>query len=773
MANIAHLEGANVYFLLDRDTGRIVGFKDGNNQDQLLETSSEDFSAQITQLANTTNAAIAQAVQSVGNRAGTAQYGNTPASNVAFAGDNMTMEQFRVYVDTRFASVGTNDPSVTTDPSLGGTVGVGNLLTVTRGTVVNGSGGAHLDVLTWYFIAPVTGVVTVVFAETIPSASTPTQFLQQASHIGGTIYVIQQAKDTVTTKLSNAKTTNVKGPVTGTAPTNTGAQPSISGSAVSGSALNVDVGVWTGALNFVVQLYADGVPYKAASAKAATNPVPMGNSDDSVVGKVVTARVTAYSSLDVPSATAVLTSNSITVTGAAPAVVNTAVPVWQATINFGTLANGNTPGTWTGPISATRSYEYYIGVPDGTPDFGPQALFQHTPRAPAVVGNTLYVIERVYDQATGTIEVGNAVSLGKVISAALATFQAQLTTEGAAGYAWTQSQQITQATVATLANGTQPWKLDPTTPFSPVLPAGLTGSISGSSLIITGTPSVSSSSTAYTANFKDSAGSPASASVTFSASVAVAGVTPLARKVPVVWDGLNQGQSWNDANPPTILGPDGQPRVQKNADGTYTFITKNGDPNDFGYNRSEFSWSGVDNIRPANDYWFAFAVKPEIWTTDGGAQGFFQIHQTDDAGESDDGPTLLLYTYLNTLVVSNAWQPTAIATPNQRYPALTGDATCPPTGVYTRFVIHYRPGFLSSHLPRLEIWRNGNQILNDSALNCSNNVAADWNKQGVYKFGPAYGSNNTRQIRQSPIYFGVGTNLKANADASLAGYPIS
>ena len=41
----------------------------------------------------------------------------------------------------------------------------------------------------------------------------------------------------------------------------------------------------------------------------------MGNSDNTVVGKALTARVTAYSSLDVPSATAIVTSNSITVTG--------------------------------------------------------------------------------------------------------------------------------------------------------------------------------------------------------------------------------------------------------------------------------------------------------------------------------------------------------------------------------------------------------------------------------------------------------------------------
>ena len=439
--------------------------------------------------------------------------GNDPAGNVVFVADEITLEQWRDSVESRFASGGASDPIVTSDPSIAGTAAIGTSLVLTRGSVTNGSGAAHQDVLTWWFLSNAVGATPqVLFTETIDSAVTPSTFPKQVAQLNGTIYATQQAKDTVSQRLSNTKASNTIGPITGAAPTNSVA-PTISGSAAAGSALTVNVQTWSGA-TFIVQLYADGVPYGSPSAKSASTTVSMGNSDNSIVGKALTARITAYSSLDVPSATAVLTSNSITVTGAAPAVANTAPPAWPATINFGTKAVG-TIGTWTGSIHAVRSYEYYIGVPDSTPDFGPQSLFEHTPRSPAVAGNTLYVIERVYDAATGTIEVGSAVSAGKVISAAIATFAAALTTEGAAGYPWTQSSAISQANIATLSGGTQPWKLDPTTPFSPALPAGISVSISGANVIATGTPSAVSSSTAYTINFKDSAGSPASASITF------------------------------------------------------------------------------------------------------------------------------------------------------------------------------------------------------------------------------------------------------------------
>lgn len=752
---------------------------------------------------DTVNQLVAAGVNTAQNRA--LEYGNMPMNNAVFT-DGMTGEQFRIYVDTRFASVGTNDPVVTTDPALGGTVGVGNVLTVTRGSVTNGSGGAHQDVLTWYFIAPTTGLVTVLFTETIPSANTPSTFTQAAVHIGGTVYVIQQAKDTVTTKLSNARTSNVKGPVTGTAPTNTGTVPSISGSAPSGSALQVDVGVWTGALNYVVQLYADGVPYGSPSAKAATNPVAMGNSDNSVVGKAVTAKVTAYSSLDVPSASAIATSNSITVTGVAPPITNTSLPLWPATINYGTAATG-TPGGWSAAVNAIRSYSYYIGsIHADPPDFGPQQLFTHTPRLPAVPGNTLFVVETVYDVATGLTIVGTAASAGKVISAALATFAATLTSAGQAGYAWTQSSAITQTTIATLANGTSPYILDPTTPFSPALPAGISISISGTNVIATGTPTTVSSSTAYTVNFKDSAGSPASASITFSASVAAAGATAASSMSYPVPTDMSPSSSPSYGPTGTLTGSSSTPSnirlastVDPNGSGQQCWLhrvvkaewgTGQGQTNV----RAEKVWLDVGyNMSAATDYWFGGAYYPIVaeWpTATGNTDDDFLIMQIHTQNIGNSAPVVGLYfsqgggtkiwkTAYN--ATSGGGTPTLITS----YPmnASAGQPGGPPSrGAWNKWICHVRPGWVAGQGPVFQVWEaigNGSYTkVIDATIPIDYNYGGgsgatfgSYPRYGIYKStGTNWTTGNSIAAYFTTEYQAVATNAFANMVASLAGF---
>ena len=717
---------------------------------------------------------------------------NDPAANIVFSGDSLTLEQWRAQVDSR-GTAGTNDPTVDTAPSLAGTVGVGNVLTLTRGTVTNGSGGAHLDVLSWYFIAPTTGLVTLLFAETIPSANTPATVTQQAPQVGGTIYVIQQAKDTVTQKLSNARTSNVKGPVTGTAPTNTGTAPAISGSAPSGSAISVNVGVWTAAASYVVQLYADGVPFGSPSTKSATNPVAMGNSDNTVVGKALTARVTAYSSLDVPSATAIVTSNSITVTGTAPAITNTSAVAFPATINFGTAAN-LTIGTYSAPVNATRAYEIYIGVPDSTPDFGPQPIAIHTPRSPAVVGNTLYVIERVYDLATGLTEVANSLSAGKVISAALATFAAALTTEGSGGYSWTQSSPITQATVATLSGGTQPWVLDPTTPFSPALPAGLTASISGSSLVIAGTPSVVSSATAYTANFKDSAGTPASASVTFNALVAAAGVTPATALIPANVSAYGRDETWTGQ---TITGSDSAIRIQRlsNYRGTgkvgYVRRGKQGDPLLFNGVRSEhdlFTGVGANVSARGVDVWYGADFFPYVgeWvgdTNDGSDQGiWFQIHQASTSLIAN-GPTFALkWNAVDNSMRCEGNYGTGSTQNNSRDIANAGQDTNLVAGQHNRIIVHLRFGEDTSYAPRIEVWHAVGagayvkrfDVSGVSALMSGPASGGEIARIGMYKWSSTSwsGGITSRAFDTSELFAGVGTNLFNEIAAALASFAV-
>lgn len=702
--------------------------------------------------------------------------GNDPAGNVVFVADEITLEQWRDSVESRFASGGASDPIVTSDPSIAGTAAIGTSLVLTRGSVTNGSGAAHQDVLTWWFLSNAVGATPqVLFTETIDSAVTPSTFPKQVAQLNGTIYATQQAKDTVSQRLSNTKASNTIGPITGAAPTNSVA-PTISGSAAAGSALTVNVQTWSGAATFIVQLYADGVPYGSPSAKSASTTVSMGNSDNSIVGKALTARITAYSSLDVPSATAVLTSNSITVTGAAPAVANTAPPAWPATINFGTKAVG-TIGTWTGSIHAVRSYEYYIGVPDSTPDFGPQSLFEHTPRSPAVAGNTLYVIERVYDAATGTIEVGSAVSAGKVISAAIATFAAALTTEGAAGYPWTQSSAISQANIATLSGGTQPWKLDPTTPFSPALPAGISVSISGANVIATGTPSAVSSSTAYTINFKDSAGSPASASITFTASVAAAsGVVPL----PIV-------------TPSSHLALNGT--VAVSGAGYKYRITDPNYPGDVESRSEHYAFNDADanDLQPGNDYWsaYSFAEDSVEYTRPSTGDDEMVVKQIHTRGQGATQPDKVMWLHRQTssLRFSRSYNTKAYSTwANQGGANPDVEATVheysepiPPPGTTYYFIERYRPGYTTAHAPAWEVWISRDnratyqKIVNRTAATDFNtyNVAGSgfggsYERIGPYKYNGSKWNSAAIAMKFSKFAFKKGTNLYAEAVAYLA-----
>lgn len=698
--------------------------------------------------------------------------GNDPAGNVVFVADEITLEQWRDSVESRFASGGASDPIVTSDPSIAGTAAIGTSLVLTRGSVTNGSGAAHQDVLTWWFLSNAVGATPqVLFTETIDSAVTPSTFPKQVAHLNGTIYATQQAKDTVSQRLSNTKASNTIGPITGAAPTLSVA-PSLSpsGSQASGTTITWDRGSATGASTYDVLIKAGGATITTISRTAsATGTFVLG---DAYVGLVMTADAIPYSALDVPGALMVC-SNSVTVTGVAPTLVQVSPPALQNPAHIdeqGTL----TEATWNFvPDSIIHNF-YYNGSSTAYRLANTGLLF--TPRSSeGLVAAGTVIMESIPTYLGVTYPAYR--SAPRTLSATPATFAASLTAEGLAGYAWTQSSAISQATIGTLVGGTQPWKLDTVTPFSPALPAGITVSIVGSSVIATGTPGAVSSSTPYTINFKDSAGSPASASITFTASVAAAsGVVPL----PIV-------------TPSSHLALNGT--VAVSGAGYKYRITDPNYPGDVESRSEHYAFSDADanDLQPGNDYWSAYsfaedAVEYTRPSTGDDEMVVKQIH-TRGQGATQPDKVMWLHRQTSSLRFSRSYNTKAYSTwANQGGANPDVEATVheysepiPPPGTTYYFIERYRPGYTTAHTPAWEVWISRDnratyqKIVNRTAATDFNtyNVAGSgfggsYERIGPYKYNGSKWNSAAIAMKFSKFAFKKGTNLYAEAVAYLA-----
>lgn len=698
--------------------------------------------------------------------------GNDAAGNVVFATDEITLEQWRDSVESRFASGGASDPIVTSDPSIAGTAAIGTSLVLTRGSVTNGSGAAHQDVLTWWFLSNAVGATPqVLFTETIDSAVTPSTFPKQVAQLNGTIYATQQAKDTVSQRLSNTKASNTIGPITGAAPTLSVA-PSLSpsGSQASGTTITWDRGSATGASTYDVLIKAGGATITTISRTAsATGTFVLG---DAYVGLVMTADAIPYSALDVPGALMVC-SNSVTVTGVAPTLVQVSPPALQNPAHIdeqGTL----TEATWNFvPDSIIHNF-YYNGSSTAYRLANTGLLF--TPRSSeGLVAAGTVIMESIPTYLGVTYPAYR--SAPRTLSATPATFAASLTAEGLAGYAWTQSSAISQATIGTLVGGTQPWKLDTVTPFSPALPAGITVSIVGSSVIATGTPGAVSSSTPYTINFKDSAGSPASASITFTASVAAAsGVVPL----PIV-------------TPSSHLALNGT--VAVSGAGYKYRITDPNYPGDVESRSEHYAFSDADanDLQPGNDYWSAYsfaedAVEYTRPSTGDDEMVVKQIH-TRGQGATQPDKVMWLHRQTSSLRFSRSYNTKAYSTwANQGGANPDVEATVheysepiPPPGTTYYFIERYRPGYTTAHAPAWEVWISRDnratyqKIVNRTAATDFNtyNVAGSgfggsYERIGPYKYNGSTWNSAAIAMKFSKFAFKKGTNLYAEAVAYLA-----
>lgn len=215
----------------------------------------------------------------------------------------------------------------------------------------------------------------------------------------------------------------------------------------------------------------------------------------------------------------------------------------------------------------------------------------------------------------------------------------------------------------------------------------------------------------------------------------------------------------------TFTGSDGLVRIRTNDDGTTECRTVQGDEKLWSGNRCELGWSGKMAMNPGADYWFAFAFKPLAWG--GGRQIFWQVHQDSGTQPSGcNGPTLELQLANGALQINSTTGSSSVWTCN---PLLNSTAFAPAIGKWSRFVVHFRPGYLASQSPMTQVWKDDVLVYASTNINTQPS-ANDYPKYGIYKWDDAWSGVNQRAAQFSPLFYGQGADLKANADASVAGF---
>lgn len=724
------------------------------------------------------------------------QYGNMPAANASvqsgpYAG--MTVEAALTAINVALSTPGASAPANTVQPAAAtGTATVGSLQTASTGTWT----GASTYLYRWYQQNATTGARTL-----IPGATSSTYTAQSADYGFKLIYDVAGVSATPGIPVSGYVFASAATSTIGsTLATNTGAVPSITGSAVAGSTLSLAMGGWTGAANgWSAQWYVGGVAYGSPTAISLTTPITF-VTDNTMVSKSVGAIVFGYNAFNVPSASPGITATgSVTVTGAVPAVANTVPPAWPATVYLEVQAT-LTPGTWTGTINTgtgSRVYDFYRnGTAAGNLVRAGNTIALFTPRASegVLVGDTLYMIEKVTETATGT--VFQQVSAGKTVTATPATLTAATANTG---LSWTAGTAISAVIPVTATGGTTPY----TYSVSPALPSGV--SLNSTTGQLTGTPTSASSLTTYTITVTDAVA--ATSPATFTASVAAAGASPLGLAgLPVV----------TELAPYSIGFYNGTSTITQGGNVLRQYVA---DPGASGINthlyrimrsdwavgprnvRNEDLWIDYSPTRallPGTDYWFAFAVRPKSgeWPITAGALGDEEaiIMQTHSQSSGDTQPDVALYVIVETgqLQWRRSWsaQVPNIATngANQTKDGQTTEYSfsMAQTDKWIKCIVHYRPGWLTSHAPALEIWQSidhgaYSKVVNRVAstdfntynsLNGATQVfPGSYPRYGFYKWsGTGWNANYASMAcYYSDFYYGTGTNLYANAEAAMAG----
>ncbi len=201
--------------------------------------------------------------------------------------------------------------------------------------------------------------------------------------------------------------------------------------------------------------------------------------------------------------------------------------------------------------------------------------------------------------------------------------------------------------------------------------------------------------------------------------------------------------------------------------------------------RSELLW-GSTTLPPGVDTWQAFAVmrKPGeqyVTTTSNDAILVFQSH-TPESGDTGPPYSLILdnrFDGMDTLRwrasynehPPSEWDYNGGPYPTRYDSPWLHDEPMLPEGIWYRYIVHYRAGYATSHAPILEVWRARPGAAYDllftyTGLNAYNG-GDGYVRIGPYKWDANWYGQPSLAFYMTPLYYGRGTDLFAEAAAAL------
>jgi hypothetical protein len=713
--------------------------------------------------------------------------GTDPAGSVVVAFNGKTVEQCMVEIYAALAGAGPTAPQITTDPTISDTTpNVAQTLTVTAGTV---TGGAHTETYFW----SANGVP-------ITSLSTSTTYVVGAAYAGQVLSVTQRS--TLNTGgLYSERTSAATSAVVGTVPTNSAA-PTITptGAQAVGTAYSVaSLGTWANDTSATVEYQWLLNDAAITGATAATYTSILGQEGGTIKLQVRKTTVQGASIW-------YTSSNSSTVSGSATLTISTN-PAFPTTVTVGTGAT-ITNATWTGGTPTYVNTRVYVAEGSGgtitpyvtitsnpavyTPqEDGNASMFAATGLT-TLVGKTVYCDQQwLFSGTTYT----SPKSASKTVQAISATLAARTDT---ASMSFTQNTTITSVKPVTGTGGTSPY----TYSISPALPSGLTMATSGASAgTISGTSTVTSAQTTYTITVTDSAAATANATVTIT--VSASSVSPLLQAFQVQPQySLEAPIDGSGTDYSAVIYTNGAsiPPLSNIATRTRSSITRLGpttlsslpvlrhsvypaDPMRNGGFRAELSYDPIGLIF-GHDYWFAYAfILDSDWTQPNGGgsgddQSIFQIHQ--------EGGILQNNTLGVTWDGATNGSEMRVFTANPAGPPYTNIdyrfQSSMPANTWIRHILHVRIGPTAGYAPKLEMWKalgtasyvQETPLVSDTTVfgEPNQNGGLDFCKIGIYKWNSTFGSTSKRGMYSSGLFFGEGTNLYAEAAASIASFAL-
>lgn len=200
--------------------------------------------------------------------------------------------------------------------------------------------------------------------------------------------------------------------------------------------------------------------------------------------------------------------------------------------------------------------------------------------------------------------------------------------------------------------------------------------------------------------------------------------------------------------------------------------------------RAELAWTGTQ-LKPGTDYWMAFAVQVKAGITSTSSYDDLLVMQTHSPAQGDTQPDISLhvsgqagsrwYVAYNTKA-SNTWAYVGGSNKDTEGVAPFGKEANLPAGKWVRYVVHYRPGFQTSHAPRTRVWRafaGGDfaQLFDSTGFNTYNSlVGPSYPRIGLYKWTDSVWTATTVSAYLTPLYLGQGDDLLEAGKAAVAAF---